>query len=315
MVTPSTACIPPKLLAMSRISTSGVPVRSMLFSAIGSGPRALAVDDVDPDGEDQHDADHDVLVGGVDPDHRHARLQRLHDERAEDGTVDGADTARKRGSPDHGGGDDAKLVERADVVGMERLARRGDDRRDRAEQADDGEDLHDEKLGADPRKLRGLRVAAIGEDVAAESRPLGDDRHGDRDQNEDEHRDRHPVACPEALRHDLAAPFDDAFETAGGYLVGIQDPDEPEDRNDHDAGDGQFRPDRLDGEFVAHLGPARAEQPVERSDDRYRAEDPRPGLAERAVDTAEQLEILVERTDGLPAGDVPGDVAPHEEAT
>jgi hypothetical protein len=87
--------------------------------------------------------------------------------------------------------------------------------------------------------------------------------------------------------------------------------DEAEDRPAMIAPHACLRPDRLDRELVRDLG-RRAAQMRRASRDGDRAENPAPGLAERAVDAAEQLEILVERADRLALGQVPGDVAPDE---
>ena len=65
--------------------------------------------------------------------------KRLHDQRAKNGAIDRADPARQRGAADHGRRDHAQLVQRADVVGTECQARRGDDRRDGAQQRPSGQ--------------------------------------------------------------------------------------------------------------------------------------------------------------------------------
>ena len=61
--------------------------------------------------------DDDALQRRVDADQHHARLQRLHDQRAEHGAGDGADAAGERGAADDRRGDDVELVERAQRVG------------------------------------------------------------------------------------------------------------------------------------------------------------------------------------------------------
>ena len=70
----------------------------------------------------------------------------------------------------------------------------------------------------------------------------------------------------------------------------------------------------LTGKPCAARAPAPAPDGPDGERRRQGCEDPRPGGAERAADAAEPQEGLVERPDGLPVGQVPGDVAPDQEA-
>ena len=79
--------------------------------------RPAPIDSVEPDRDDQHDADDDVLQRRIDAEQHHARLQRLHQQGAEHRAGDGADAAGERRAADDGRGDHQKLVERAFRIG------------------------------------------------------------------------------------------------------------------------------------------------------------------------------------------------------
>ncbi len=71
---------------------------------------ARAVDDVEPNGEHQDNADDDVLNWRIDIGEHHARLQRLHDQGADHRAGDRAAAAGERGAADDGCGDGEELV-------------------------------------------------------------------------------------------------------------------------------------------------------------------------------------------------------------
>ena len=87
------------------------------------------------DGDDENRADDDVLQRRVHADHGHPRLQRLHDQRADDRAVDRADAALQRGAADDGGGDYPQFVQNPDIIGVIGQARGCHDRRNGAENA------------------------------------------------------------------------------------------------------------------------------------------------------------------------------------
>src|SRR5689334_3794086 len=135
IVTSRTAWTPPKATLMPRISTSGGAATVVIPALLGRP--APAVERVQADREDQHDAGSDVLAWRVHADEAETVRQRLHHEGAEDGTRDRADAACERRAPDDRRRDDIQLVARADVECRPVETGRRDGRCERTQDAHD----------------------------------------------------------------------------------------------------------------------------------------------------------------------------------
>ena len=116
-----------------------------------------------------------------------------------------------------------------------------------------------------------------------------------------------------ALGHLQPGLLKGTLQYAGRHFIGVQDRDKAKDRGADDRGQQELGPDRFHRKAVFHLVAPRGIKPVERTQQGEPADDPRSGRAKRAVDAAEFLKGLVQRSDGLAAGDVPRDVAPDEQ--
>src|SRR5207244_6150419 len=103
--TSSTACTPPKETLMWRISTIGICSATATSSPALLAAASTAAVGIEADGQDEHDAGHDVLDRRVVARVCQSVSERLHDERAEDCARDGANAARER-SPGHARGSD-----------------------------------------------------------------------------------------------------------------------------------------------------------------------------------------------------------------
>ena len=83
--------------------------RGVVIGALHRSRRRARRMRVEADGGHEDQAHDDVLDRRVDAQQDHARLQRLHDDRAQDGARDRADAAGERGPADDGRGDDVQL--------------------------------------------------------------------------------------------------------------------------------------------------------------------------------------------------------------
>ena len=117
----------------------------------------------------------------------HARAQRLHDDRPEDGAGDRPDPAGERRAADDRGGDDVELVLHAEVGDRGVEPRRLDGCTDRAQDAHEDEREHDGAAGVDAAELGRLGVAAVGVHVAAEAPAPGQVGHHQRHADQDHH--------------------------------------------------------------------------------------------------------------------------------
>ena len=181
-VTSSTALMPPKAMEMLRISTSGRCVgwraavhglRSLTGSAGGRRRRARR--------PATSTAPTTMFCSGVStPSSTMPDCRDCITSAPSIAPGDRADAAGERRAADHRGGDHVELVEGAGGVGGGVEARGRDAGRDAAEHAHQAEDLHQHPAGRDAGQLGRLRVAADGEDVAAEAQALGQEGHHER---------------------------------------------------------------------------------------------------------------------------------------
>ena len=157
----------------------------------------------------------------------------------------------------------------------------------------------------------------IGEDVATEAAPLGEERHEEPDPDHDHQR-------PWDARFDLQAArrFGDApcrGELRGEArrpVVAVGDPDGAEDEPAADHAEQDLGPHRPEGEAELASLPAGVEQQEDDTDADGDAQDPAHGPAERAGrPTAEQHEGGIVRGDRRPAAEDPDDPAEDEQAT
>ena len=110
----------------ARLWRQGLGVRTRRVPS--GSPSSASEDGIEADRRHEHDADDDVLDRGVDLQEGHARLERLHEDGAEDRTRDGPDAACERRAADDHRGDDRQL--RPDAEADDRRLEAGD--RDRA---------------------------------------------------------------------------------------------------------------------------------------------------------------------------------------
>ncbi|ENN88049.1 hypothetical protein RHSP_51373 [Rhizobium freirei PRF 81] len=277
---------------------------------------ARAVDDVEPDRDDQDDADNDVLDRRVDIGEAHARLQRLHDQGAEHGAGDRAAAAGKRRAADDGRCDGEEFVGGALRIGSGIQAGSGDGRGNGCEQPHQREDAHRHPAGLDAGEFSRLRVAADGEDITAETQARGDEGHDDTDADGNQHGHGDAVGDVETVFRPGNIVLRRVFlRDAHGPVVDVEDIDRAEHQGRAEDGEEIFGPERPARKVEALALVAFADDAEHDHHAGKHAEDPAPGGADRAFcAAAHDAEGRVERRDRLTAGDIPGKAAPGEKA-
>ena len=272
---------------------------------------------VEIDREDQNRSNNDLLHGRVKAHKDHAGLQRLHDEGAQDSTIDRAHTTGEAGAADHRRGDDVQLVERPKGVGGRAKTGRGDDRGKACQKAHQRENLDRHPAGVDAGELGCFRIATDGKDIAAKAGPVHQDGHADTNTEKDQNRDSETMRDEEAALGDLDVVFCGIGpDDAAGPIVGIHQKDRTYDHATAECRQEIFGPDRALRKAEGLAFAAAGNDHIDHGRAADQADDPAARRTNRAIGAAaKKREGRVNRRDRFAARHEKRRAAPDQKAT